>query len=101
MNQKTNNKNKFENNLVQIEKPGELDQVYTEELLEKIEDLNIICSLNSAVNQDKSLKEIIKLFSSQTKKLFSGLGATVYLLSEDSRYLIMQNSTLSPNIEKK
>jgi len=74
MNKKTNNKNKSANKLVKIKEPGKPNQAGTGELLEKLEDLNIISSLNSAINQGKSLKEIIKLFSGQTKKLFSGLG---------------------------
>lgn len=101
MNKNTNNKIKSANSLTQIKKPGELNQTNIGELLEKLEDLDIICSLNSAINQGKSLKEIIKLFSSQTKKIFASLGATVYLLSDDSKYLIMQNSTIPPGIEKK
>jgi len=101
MNKRTNNKSKSTNNLVQIEKPGESNQENTGELIERLEDLNIISSLNNAMNEGKKLKEIIQLFSKKTKKLFSSLGATVYLLSEDSKYLIMQNSTLPRGIVKK
>ncbi len=101
MNKKINNKSIFENNLVQIKKPGELNQKNIGELLKRLEDLNIVYSLNNAINQGKSLKEIIKLFSKEIKKLFSSLGATVYLPSENSKYLIMQNSTLPPSIVKK
>lgn len=101
MNKKTNNKIKSANSLLKIMKPEESSKKDIKELLEKLEDLNIISSLNNAINEGESLKEIIKMFSNQTKKLFAGLGATVYLLSEDSKYLIMQNSTLPPGIVKK
>lgn len=101
MNKIINNKSKSANKLTQIEKPEKLNQKNIGELLKKLEDLNIVSSLNNAINEGKSLKEIILLFSKETKKLFSSLGATVYLLSKDSKYLLMQNSTLPPGIEKK
>jgi len=66
-----------------------------------IEDLKVISCINHAVNTGRSLKEIIKLFSDQTKKLFSSSGATVYLLSKDKKFLVMQNYTTPQNILRK
>ncbi len=72
-----------------------------EELFDRFEDLKAISCINHAVNTGRSLKETIKLFSDQTKRLFSSSGATVYLLSSDKKSLIMQNYTTPLNILRK
>jgi len=67
-----------------------------EEIQQKTEDLTLINSLNNAVNRGDSLQEIIQLLSSETTKIASGGGVTVYLVSEDKEYLAMQNLILPP-----
>jgi len=67
-----------------------------EEIRQKTEDLALINSLNIAVNRGDSLQEIIRLLSEETKKIVSSGGVTVYLVSEDKDYLVMQNLVLPP-----
>ncbi len=72
-----------------------------EEIKQKTEDLLLINSLNNAVNQGKNLQEILILLSSETKKVFSSYGATVYFLSEDKKYLVLQKHLLlSPIVNR-
>ncbi len=73
----------------------------TDEMLQKLEDLELVNSVNVAVNRGESLEKIIKLISVKTKKLFSGSGIAVYLLSDDGKYLIMQGLNLSAAQRKK
>jgi len=61
-----------------------------EEIRKKTEDLSLMHILNNAVNQGDSLLEILQLLARETKRIFSCYGETVYLLSEDEKYLVMQ-----------
>jgi len=74
------------------------------EIKHKTKDLNLINSLNNAVNQGKSLQEIIQLLSRQIEKTFMCNGAMLMLISEDGEHLVLQkalvNSSLIANIEK-
>lgn len=75
----------------------ELEQKQVEEeIRQKTEDLALINSLNNAVNQGNSLLEILQLLARETKRIFSCQGETVYLLSEDKKYLDMQIFTRPP-----
>jgi len=67
-----------------------------EEIQRKTEDLALINSLNNAVNRGNSILEILRLLARETKKIFSCQGETVYLLSEDKKYLDMQIFTRPP-----
>lgn len=67
-----------------------------EETRQKTEDLALINILNDAVNRGDSLLEILRLLDRETKRIFSCNGATLYLLSEDREYLVMQTLTLPP-----
>jgi len=67
-----------------------------EEIQRKTQDLTLINSLNDAANRGDSLQEIIQLLSNETAKMASGGGVTVYLVSEDKEYLVMQNLVLPP-----
>jgi PAS domain S-box-containing protein len=71
------------------------------EIRQRTEDLALINALNEASNRGDSLQEIINLLTQETERIFSGNGATVYLLSEDKKYLVMQNFTLSPAMVKR
>jgi len=70
-------------------------------ILQKLEDLELINFVNIAVNCGESLEKIIKLISVKTKKLFSGSGIAVYLLSDDGKYLVIQRLNLSENQKEK
>jgi PAS domain S-box-containing protein len=69
-----------------------------EKIKQRNEDLGLINSLNEALNNGNSLIEILQLLVRETKRIFSGFGATVYLLSEDRKYLVLQISILPPAI---
>ncbi|MFB0515404.1 MAG: PAS domain S-box protein [Candidatus Neomarinimicrobiota bacterium] len=66
-----------------------------EEIRQRNEDLTFINELNNAINRGKSLQEVIELLARETRDIFSSYGAAVYLLSEDSQHLIMQNLPLT------
>ena len=59
-----------------------------ESIRQMAEDLSLINSLNNALNRGDSLQEIIRLFTRETKRIFSCHDATVYFPSEDGKYLI-------------
>ncbi|MCJ7769244.1 MAG: PAS domain S-box protein, partial [Dehalococcoidales bacterium] len=64
------------------------------QIQQRKEDLELVNRLNDVINQGGSLTEAIEILSSETKKMFSGYGATVYLLSDDGQYLVGQNLNL-------
>ncbi|MBF8296595.1 MAG: sensor protein, partial [Bacteroidetes bacterium] len=66
------------------------------EIKRKTEDLFLLDSLNAAANRGDSIQSIIQLLVKESKSIFSCQGATIYLLSEDKKYLIMQNLPLPP-----
>lgn len=101
MNKKVSTKNKILKGPVESKKLLVDKKVDTKGLFERIEDLKAISSINYAANMGKSLKEIIRLFADLTKKIFSSNGATVYLLSSDSKFLVMQNYTTPRNLLRK
>ena len=80
----------------------ELERLETErkraekEIQQRTGDLTLINSLNTAINRGDSLQEIINLLAKETKRIFSSGGVTAYLLSEDKKYLVVQNLTLPP-----
>ena len=65
------------------------------------EDQFLFNELNNALNSGKSLQHIIQLTSAMTKKMFSGLGAAVYLIDHHNRYLELQNSGITSVFVKK
>ncbi len=52
------------------------------------EDLTLINDLNVAVNSGMSYQKILGILNDATKKTYGGLGAVVYLLSDDGKILI-------------
>ena len=72
-----------------------------EEIKQKTEDIALINSLNSAINRGESVQEIINLLSNETKRIFSSLGATIYFLSKDKDYLVLQNLALPQAVLKR
>ena len=71
------------------------------EIRQKTEDLALINLLHTNFNRGDSLQEILHIFVKETSKLFSCDGATIYLLSEDKEYMLMQNLVLKPSVKKK
>ncbi len=70
-----------------------------EQALERTsKDLQLVNLVNNAANQGYSLLKILQLVVQETKKMFSCNGATFYEISEDNKYLVMQNLNLSPTV---
>ena len=74
----------------------EKNQQAEEEIRRNTEDLTLINTLNGAANRGDSLLEILQLLARETKRIFSCHGETVYLLSEDRKYLVLQIFTRPP-----
>ncbi|MBN1992492.1 MAG: PAS domain S-box protein [Anaerolineae bacterium] len=72
-----------------------------QEAQQRTADLALINALNEAINRGDSLSDVILLLSNATKELFSGYEASVYLLSEDKKYLVMQTLSPSPAVLKR
>jgi PAS domain S-box-containing protein len=72
-----------------------------DKIRQKLEDLELMNSVNIAVNRGDSLNKIIELVSIKTRKFFSSFGATVYLLSKDEKYLVMQKLNLPSAVKKR
>ncbi len=72
-----------------------------DKIQQKLEDLELLNSVNIAVNRGDSLSKIIELVSVKARKLFSGFGTTVYLLSEDKKYLAIRKLNLPSAVEKR
>lgn len=94
------------NRLVRYEMAIDItDRKLAEEKVQQgAEDLSLLNSLNSAANRGESLEKIISLLSKGTSKIFHSFPATVYLLSNDCEYLVMQSplsiGAASKRIEK-
>jgi len=69
-----------------------------EEIRQKTEDIALINRLNNAINHGDSLFKILQLLARETKRIFSCQGETVYLLSEDKKYLDMKIFTRPPTM---
>lgn len=61
--------------------------------------LTMINNLNQLANQNGKLHEIIVLYENSIKDIFELNVATVYLVSDDKKQLIMQNLSLSKKIK--
>jgi PAS domain S-box-containing protein len=72
-----------------------------ERVAQRTGDIALVNTLNEAVNQGKSLQEIINLLAREAGRAFGSNAATVYLLSEDGQYLVMQNLNLPPGLTRR
>jgi PAS domain S-box-containing protein len=68
------------------------------EILQKSRDITLINIINEAANQGKDFDDIFRLVSREMQRLFGANVAIVYLLSEDKKYLVMQNFQLPPKM---
>ncbi len=64
-------------------------------------DLGLINELNRAVNSGASLTELFELLAEHIKAVFTGIGATIYLLDDSRNELVLQNKPWSENIRQK
>jgi len=61
----------------------------------KTEDLELLNSVNRAINNNKNLDEIFRLISEESGKIFQSLNAAIFLIPKDKKSLIMRQSGLA------
>ncbi len=71
------------------------------ELQQRNDDLALINASNQAINRGEGLDAAVNLMAKEIKRIFSGEGTTIYLLSPDQQSLRMQQYFLSPEILRK
>lgn len=77
------------------------DRVRAEtEIRQKSQQLAFINSLNHAANRGDSLAQLIDLVAHQVKDIFASNEASVYLVSEDKQYLVLQTPILSGKLRQ-
>ena len=72
-----------------------------QQALHERETLDMINALNRAANEGASLQEIIDLLCGQVKRVFGTEAATVYMLSNDKRSLVLQNINLPAELSER
>lgn len=72
-----------------------------EEIRQRTEELMLINAINAAVNQGIDLPDIIKLLTEEAKRVFNSKSITVYLCSEDQKYLEMKNLAMPSSTVKR
>ena len=72
-----------------------------EQIKQRTEDLSLVNAINSAANCGESLEKICSILAKQTRQVFNGNGATVYVINEAEKQLSMIGSFLPPAFEKK
>jgi len=65
-----------------------------ERIEQQAEDLQLLSTLNERINGGETLGDIVKFLSNESIGIFDSLGVTMYLLSEDEKYLEAQNLSL-------
>ncbi len=61
---------------------------------QKSEELDLTIALHDALNRSDSFMKIMQLLSRKIKKMFTCTGVTLYILSKNREYLVMQNLSL-------
>ena len=87
--------------LIEIQRVGRdiTEQKRAEEKARKrTQYLELLNTLNEFVNQRKSLPEILRLFTEGFKKIFSCVGTSVTLISEDQEHSLIHHYSISPEI---
>ncbi len=62
------------------------------------EDQGLINEINRAANEGKDLIHILAILSESTRRMFSGYGATIYLVSDDQKYLLPTRFSLPEGV---
>lgn len=65
-----------------------------ERIRQQSDDLRLINSLNTLINQGRNISEIVEYLSDETKRAFGSLGITMYLYNERKDRLVSQNLSL-------
>ncbi len=71
------------------------------EIRQRNTQLSLINSLNHAANRGDSLPKIIKLLCQKAQSMFAARDASVYLLSNDKQYLVLQDIALPSGLTRR
>ncbi len=69
-----------------------------ERIEQQAEDLQLLSALNERINRGDSVHGMAEFLSKQSMDIFGSLGVTIYLLSEDEKYLEAQNLSLPTSL---
>ncbi|TET99104.1 MAG: PAS domain S-box protein [Anaerolineales bacterium] len=75
------------------------DRTEAEERIEQqAEDLQLLSALNERINLGDTVHDIVEFLSNESIDIFNSLGVTIYLLSEDEKFLEAQNLSLPTSL---
>jgi len=69
-----------------------------ERIEQQAEDLQLLSALNERMNRGDSVHDMVEFLSIESKDIFGSLGVTIYLLSEDEKFLEAQNLSLPTSL---
>ena len=69
-----------------------------ERIEQQTEDLQLLSALNEQINRGDTVHDIVEFFSNESIDIFDSLGTTIYLLSEDEKFLEAQNLSLPTSL---
>jgi PAS domain S-box-containing protein len=69
-----------------------------ERIEQQAEDLQLLSALNERINRGDSVHDMVEFLSKESKDIFDSLGVTIYLLSEDEKFLEAQNLSLPTSL---
>jgi len=69
-----------------------------ERIEQQAEDLQLLSALNERINRGDSVHDMVEFLSQESKDIFDSLGVTIYLLSEDEKFLEAQNLSLPTSL---
>ena len=73
-------------------------RVAEERIEQQAEDLQLLSALNERINRGDTLHDMVEFLSNESMDIFDSLGMTIYLLSEDEKYLEAQNLSLPASL---
>jgi len=69
-----------------------------ERIEQQTEDLQLLSALNERINRGDTLKDTVEFLSHESIDIFDSMGMTIYLLSEDEKFLEAQNLSLPTSL---
>jgi PAS domain S-box-containing protein len=69
-----------------------------ERIEQQAEDLQLLSALNERINHGDTVHDMVEFLSNESIDTFDSLGMTIYLLSEDERFLEAQNLSLPTSL---
>jgi len=72
-----------------------------EDIKQHTADLQLINSINMAINRGTDLEEILKILTTELVQVFNSANAGIYLYNPDKEYLELQNKDLAPGVYRR